>query len=438
MAEAPTSRPVYPKLRRIAEQAAEAPQMAFSNLAHLVDLDLLREAYRLTRKNGATGIDGVTATQYAENLEANLSDLLERMKSGLYKAPPVRRVHIPKDDKGNTRPIGIPTFEDKVLQRAVTMVLEAIYEQDFSDCSFGFRPKRSAHQALEALRRTLMEMGGGWVLEVDIKGYFDALDHAHLRSILDLRVQDRGLRRIIHKWLKAGVMEGLVLSHPDSGTPQGGVISPLLANVYLNEVLDQWFERTVRPLLEGPASLVRYADDFVIVFKSLRDVGRVWKALPKRFGKFGLTLHDQKTRLVDFRKASEDFRPETFDFLGFTHYWSHFKRKWWLVARKTARSRLRRAIKRVAEFCKAERHLPVCEQHRKLCQKVRGHINYFGVALNHKSLRSFCWQVRSSWKFWLNRRSQRARMSWRKMRLLLERFPLPVPRIVHRVPKANL
>ena len=247
MPEAPTSTTVYTKLHRIAKQAKDAPQMVFNNLAHLVDFEFLREAFRLTRKDGAAGVDRVTAAEYREHLGENLQDLLGRSKFGTYKAPPVKRVHIPKDDKGNTRPIGVPTFEDKVLQRAVSLVLEAIYEQDFSDFSFGFRPKRSAHQALEVLRRTLMETGGGWVLEVDIKGFFDNLDHSHLRSILDLRVRDRGLRRLIHKWLKAGVVEGHNLSHPDAGTPQGGVISPLLANVWcstngLSEPLSRFFQ----------------------------------------------------------------------------------------------------------------------------------------------------------------------------------------------------
>ena len=300
MAGAPTPTTVYTKLQRIAEQAKNAPQMVFNNLAHHVDLELLREAYRRTRKNGAPGIDRVTAEEYGQNLESNLQSLLERMKSGQYKAPPVKRVHIPKDDKGNTRPIGMPTFEDKVLQRAVAMVLETIYEQDFSDCSFGYRPGRSAHQALEVIRRTLMEMKGGWVLEVDIKDFFGSIDHAKLRGVLDLRVRCSGLRRYIGKWLKAGVMEGTILHHPDSGTPQGGVISPLLANIYLHEILDTWFEQTVKPLLGGRAELVRWADDFVIIFAREADAQRVWNVLPKRFEKFGLRLHEEKTRLVAF------------------------------------------------------------------------------------------------------------------------------------------
>lgn len=438
MAGAPTPTTVYTKLQRIAEQATNAPQMVFNNLAHLVDLEFLREAYRRTRKNGAPGIDRMTAEEYGRNLESNLQSLLERMKSGQYKAPPVKRVHIPKDDKGNTRPIGIPTFEDKVLQRAVAMVLETIYEQDFSDCSFGYRPGRSAHQALEVVRRTLMEMKGGWVLEVDIKDFFGSIDHAKLRSVLDLRVRCSGLRRYIGKWLKAGVMEGTILHHSDSGTPQGGVISPLLANIYLHEVLDTWVERTVKPLLGGRAELVRWADDFVIVFAREVDARRVWNVLPKRFEKFGLRLHEEKTRLVAFGRPAETTRPDTFDFLGFTHYWGKAKGKWWVVMRKTARSRLRRALKGIAEYCKKNRHAPVREQHRKLCDKIRGHINYFGVAANQRSLNQLVYKATKTWRAWLNRRSQRANMTWEKMVRLLARYPLPKPQVVHRIGMAKL
>lgn len=412
--------------------------MVFNNLAHHVDLELLREAYRRTRKNGAPGIDRVTAEEYGQNLESNLQSLLERMKSGQYKAPPVKRVHIPKDDKGNTRPIGMPTFEDKVLQRAVAMVLETIYEQDFSDCSFGYRPGRSAHQALEVIRRTLKEMKGGWVLEVDIKDFFGSIDHAKLRGVLDLRVRCSGLRRYIGKWLKAGVMEGTILHHPDSGTPQGGVISPLLANIYLHEVLDTWFEQTVKPLLGGRAELVRWADDFVIIFAREADAQRVWNVLPKRFEKFGLRLHEEKTRLVAFSHPTESTRPDTFDFLGFTHYWGKAKGKWWVVMRKTSRSRLRRALKGIAEYCKKNRHAPVREQHKKLCDKIRGHINYFGVAANQRSLGQLVHKAKRTWRAWLDRRSQRANMTWEKMTRLLARYPLPQPRVVHRMGMAKL
>jgi len=261
MGETLGSQTVTTKLERIAKMAKEIRGAPLTTLAHHMDVDWLREAYRRTRKDGARGVDGQSAEQYAERLEENLRSLLERAKSGTYRAPPVRRVNIPKGDGSQTRPIGIPTFEDKVLQRAVTMLLEAIYETSFYDFSYGFRPGRSAHQACEALWKATMTMGGGWVLEVDIKGFFDTLVHEQLRTILHQRVRDGVILRLIGKWLNAGVMEGLSFHRPDAGPPQGGVISPLFANIYLHEVLDEWFVNEVRPRLHGAATLVRYADD---------------------------------------------------------------------------------------------------------------------------------------------------------------------------------
>ena len=292
---------VSTKCQRIAMLARQGRQMSFTSLAHHIDLEWLQEAYRRTRKDGAVGVDGQTGAAYEANLEGNLQSLLDRAKSGRYFAPPVRRVHIPKGRGKETRPIGIPTFEDKVLQRAVAMVLEAVYEEDFLSCSYGFRPGRSAHQALESLWHETMRMGGGWIVEVDIRRFFDTLDHAHLRDLLGLRVRDGVLRRLIDKWLKAGVLEDGNLSRPEAGTPQGGVISPLLANVYLHYVLDVWFEQTVQPLLQGRAFLIRYADDAVMGFSCEQDARRVLEVLPKRFARYGLTLHESKTRLVRFQ-----------------------------------------------------------------------------------------------------------------------------------------
>jgi group II intron reverse transcriptase/maturase len=254
MNETPGSENISTKLQRIAELARQRSGVALTTLAHHIDTEFLGEAYRRTRKDGAAGVDGQTAKEYAAQLKVNLAALLDRFKSGEYRAPPVRRVHIPKGDGRTTRPIGIPTFEDKVLQRAVTMVLEAVYEQEFLECSYGFRPGRSAHQALQSAWKGLMRMGGGWVLEIDIKSFFDTVDHGHLRSFLDQRVRDGVIRRMIDKWLKAGVLEDGRVSYPDEGTPQGGVLSPLLANVYLHEVLDKWFEKDVLPRMRGKPS----------------------------------------------------------------------------------------------------------------------------------------------------------------------------------------
>lgn len=437
MPETSGSISISTKLDRIAKLAREAPEMAFTTLSHHIDIDWLREAYRRTRKDGAAGVDGQSAEQYAEALEDNLRSLLERAKSGTYVAPPVRRVHIPKGDGSQTRPIGIPTFEDKVLQRAVAMVLEAVYEQDFLDCSYGFRPSRSAHQALEALQHQAVVMGGGWVLEIDIKKFFDTLDHRHLREFLRRRVRDGVLLRLIGKWLKAGVLEGGELSHPDGGTPQGGVISPLLANIYLHEVLDQWFERQVKPRLHGRAFLIRYADDAALVFSMEQDARRVMDVLPKRFGKYGLTLHPDKTRLVEFRRPDRRppdegsaGRPGTFDLLGFTHHWGLSRKGKWVVKRRTARDRFSRSVKRIAAWCRLHRHDAVRDQWRALKQKVRGHFGYFGITGNYRALSRFREQVRRVWRKWLSRRSQRALVSWEKFAQMEQRYPLPRPRIL--------
>ena len=436
MDETPDSPSVSTKLERIASLARAMPGAGLKTLAHHIDVDWLREAYRRTRKDGARGVDGQSAEQYAEHLEDNLRALLERAKSGTYRAPPVRRVHIPKGDGSQTRPIGIPTFEDKVLQRAVAMLLEAVYEQEFHDFSYGFRPGRSAHQACEALQNATVRMAGGWVLEVDIAKFFDTLDHAQLRDILRRRVRDGVVLRLIGKWLNAGVLEGVELSHPESGTPQGGVISPLLANIYLHEVLDEWFVRDVLPRLRGRAQLVRYADDFVIVFGREDDARRVLDVLPKRFGKYGLSLHPGKTRLVPFHRPDRDDRdddgPGSFDLLGFTHHWGLSRRGKWVVKERTASDRLSRALRRVRVWCREHRHWRVKEQHRILVQKVRGHYAYYGVTSNYAALARFWHEVKAAWRKWLSRRSNKGFLDWPRMHRLLERYPLPEPRIVHR------
>jgi RNA-directed DNA polymerase len=425
---------VSTKLLRIAELARKAPEVALTTLSHHIDVDWMREAYRRTRKDGALGVDGQGADDYARDLEGNLRSLVERAKSGNYRAPPVKRVHIPKDD-GTMRPIGLPTFEDKVLQRAVAMVLEAVYEQDFHACSYGFRPGRSAHHALTDLQGTAVRMAGGWILEVDIARFFDTLDHSHLREILRRRVRDGVLLRLIDKWLNAGVMEGRELSHPDAGTPQGGVISPLLANIYLHTVLDEWFARDVVPRLRGRAHLVRYADDFVMLFAREDDARRVFEVLPKRFAKYGLTLHPDKTRLIPFRRpdrSPEGSPPETFDLLGFTHYWGTTRNGRWTVKRKTARKRFSRSLRRIGEWCRRWRHIPIRQQQEIIGSKLRGHYGYFGVTGNFEALARFFHEVKDIWRKWLSRRSQRGLVPWAAMQAILERFPLPAPRIVHR------
>jgi RNA-directed DNA polymerase len=434
---------VSTKQQRIAELARQSPEMGFTSLAYFIDIDWLREAYRRTRKDGAVGVDGQSGEDYAEDLEANLRSLLERAKSGTYQAPPVRRVHIPKAGSATeTRPLGIPTFEDKVLQRAVVMVLEAIYEQDFKDCSYGFRPGRSAHQALESLWKRTMTTGGGWIVEVDIRKFFDTIDHGHLRELLKRRVRDGVLLRLIGKWLNAGVLEDGCITHPEAGSPQGGVVSPMLSNVFLHYVLDEWFERDVQPRLKGQSFLIRFADDFVMGFTCEADARKVMEVLPKRFEKYGLTIHPEKTRLVPFERPldrSERSVPsvrvpaEAFDLLGFTHYWGRSRRGFWVVKRQTSKNRLRRGFSAIAQWCRTNRHQAMVAQHVTLSQKLHGHYAYYGITGNAEALARFRRGVIGLWRTWLGRRHRAGEVPWERMYRLLKRYPLPPAIVVHSV-----
>lgn len=426
--------PVSPRLDRIAQLARRRPKMALTTLAHHIDVDLLNEAYRRTRKDAAAGVDGQTAKVFEANLQTNLQRLLNGLKSGSYKAPPLRRVHIPKPD-GTSRPLGIPTLADKVLQRAVQMVLEAVYEQDFLDFSYGFRPHRSAHDALKALRDKVMRMGRGcWVVKVDIERLFDTLDHHHLRTFLDQRVRDGVIRRMIDKWLKAGVVDQGQLIRSVQGSAQGSVISPILANIYLHEVLDQWFEFVVKPRLGDNSFMIRYADDVVICFTSVDDACRVLDVLPKRLERYGLSLNKQKTKMLHFKPPQDGGgrgAAESFDLLGFTHYWAISRRGYWVVKRKTSKRTFARATKETAQWCRQNRHLPIGVQHRMLSLKLNGHYAYFGVTGNSKAIGAFYYQVQRSWHKWLNRRSQSGVMSWERFRRrVLARYALPPPRMV--------
>jgi group II intron reverse transcriptase/maturase len=346
-------------------------------------------------------------------------------------------VHIPKDD-GKTRPLGIPTFEDKVLQRAVVMCLEPVYEQDFLDCSYGFRPGRSAHQALEAFWRQSMAMGGGWVLEVDIRSYFDTLDHGQLRTLVERRVRDGVLLRLIGKWLNAGVLEDGEIRPVERGSPQGGVISPLLANLYLHYVADEWFETEVKPRLRGRAFLVRYADDIVIGFSVQEDAVQVRQWLTERFAEHGLSLHPEKTRLVRFERPKDGGpTPDTFDLLGFTHYWGATRKGGWVIKRRTSPSRLRRAFRRIADWCRQHRHDRIPQQHAMLAKKLKGHYSYYGMTGNAAALTAVWHGAERLWQRWLSRRSQRASIPWDRFKRLLAAFPLPRPIVHHSVYRAS-
>jgi len=414
--------------------------MSFTSLNRYLTADWLKEAYRQTRKSGATGIDGQTAADYEGKLEANLQALANRAHAGTYFAPPVKRAFIPKGPgTDELRAIGIPTFEDKVLQRGVVMLLEPIYEQEFLPCSYGFRPGRSQHQCIKDLSNALVRMGGGWVLEVDIRKFFDTLDLTHLRDFIERRVTDGVVSRLIHKWLKAGVWNQGEISYPESGSPQGGVVSPLASNIYLHHVLDVWFEEEVKKHLRGSASLYRWADDFIVLFQYKDDAERMLRVLPRRFEKYGLTVHPEKTRLTDFVNPSDWYRrgsgsPGTFNFLGFTFYWGQTRNGKWSPKQKTAKDRLKRGITKIHEWCRKHRHLPVQEQHQVLNTKLRGHFQYYGITGNNERLGQFYRAAARSWRFWLNRRSNDAGMTWEKYYRFTKRYPLIRPFIAHPAP----
>jgi group II intron reverse transcriptase/maturase len=432
---------VSTKQQRIAELARTHPKMSLTSLNHYLDLEWLRYAYELTRKDGAPGVDGQTATQYEAALEENLRSLLGRIKTGSYVAPPVRRAHIPKAD-GSPRPLGIPTFEDKVAQRAIVMLLEPIYEQDFLPCSYGFRPGRSAHEALRDLRSFMMENGSRWVLDADLRSYFDTIDHGHLRALLARRVADGVVRRMIDKWLKAGVLEGHQIHRLQSGTPQGGVISPLLANVFLHHVLDEWFATSVSPRLKARHVLVRFCDDFVMAFEDFLDCQRVLRVLGKRMERFGLSLHPDKTRTVDFRfRRPAGQHPATqamtFDFLGFTHVWGRSRRGKHVIYQTTAKKRFARALRAVHEWCRRNRHRPLLQQCARIRRMMQGHYAYYGITGNHRRLRWYSQRVEVIWRMWLSRRTRGNPITWERFTAILARYPLPPARIVHRYAAAS-
>lgn len=426
------SQTISTKLQQIAKQAADYPETVFTTLAHHMDVELLQEAYGQTRKNSSPGIDGVTAKQYGENLEENLKDLHERLKSGRYEAPPVLRAWVEKDN-GKKRPIGKPTFEDKIVQRAVVKLLEPIYEQMFYDLSHGFRKGRSQHKAMRQLRENLIRLGINWVVSADVTGLFDNLDHAMLLELIKKRMNDGGLLRLIGKWLNAGVMEDGTIDRPEKGTPQGGVISPILSNIFLHYVLDEWFMQVVQPRLEGRGFIIRWADDFIIGCEYKSDVDRILAVLPKRFGRYGLSLNPDKTSVVCFSKPYRDKdarKRGTFDFLGFTLYWGKSRQGYWVIKKKTARKRLSRFMKRVWHWCKENLHEPIQEQYKVLSSKLRGFYQYFGVRGNYKALEVVFEHAERAWRRWLSRRSHKGKVLFEALR---KAYPLPMPRIVRNI-----
>jgi RNA-directed DNA polymerase len=437
MGETPGSPTVSMKLQRLAQQAQRYPEMVFNNVFHLIDRDFLQEAYRQTRKSSAPGVDRVTAKQYAEHLEANLQDLHERLRDNRYVAPPVERVWIEKED-GQKRPISKPCFEDKIVQRAVVMILEAIFDHDFHTFSHGFRKGHSQHQALHELREQCRKLNITWIVDADVSGFFDSLDWGQLREFIQQRVKDGGILRLIGKWLHAGVLEAGELTHPDRGAPQGGVISPMISNLFLHQVLDEWFVKDVQPRMKGRCFLTRFADDFIMGFELEADARRVMDVLPKRFNRFSLTIHPEKTVLIAFNRPLRQEQATkgqgTFDFLGFTHYWAKTRRGYWVIKRKTVRKRLRRFMKAIWTWCRENRHEPVREQHRTLCSKLRGYYQYYGIRGNFKMLEVVFEHTERAWQYWLSRRSHKGHINWQKfVESLQNKLPLPKPRIIHNI-----
>lgn len=399
-------------LRGIANKAEEKQDYQFRNLYGMIDMELLRLAWRGLNKKAAAGVDQVTAQEYGANLEANLDDLIDRLKRDGYKARLVRRKLIPKG-KGKTRPLGIPTLEDRLLQKAVAMILEAIYEPTFLECSYGYRPGKDAKMALKSFRDELNFGNYNYVMEADIKGFFDHLDHEKLVEMLELRINDRKLIRLIRKWLKAGILEpdGMVIN-PLTGTPQGGIVSPILANVYLHYSLDLWFEKSVRKELKGTVKYVRYADDFVCAFTVKDDVERVYRHLPGRLGKFGLEVAEEKTRFLPFSQWDRGKGRQRFDFLGFEIFWGKARNGSPNLKRRTSRMKMRRSLESVGEWLKASRSIELPELIRQLDVKLRGYYQHYGIIGNWPSLGSFFYRVNKLLFKWLNRRSQKKSMTW--------------------------
>ena len=427
---------VATKLRRIAEKARKEPSFKFSSLYHLMNEELLRECYGRLRKDAAAGIDNMTKAEHAEHLDANLLNLTDRLHRMAYRPQPVRRKYIPKPGSAKQRPLGIPCFEDKLVQAGLVRILEAVFEQDFIDDSYGFRPGRSCHGALRTLSVTVEGKPVNHIVEADIKGFFDNVNQEWLMKFLEHRISDKRIQRMVKRFLKAGVYEDGTITVSDEGTPQGGVISPLLANIYLHYALDLWFEKVIRKSCTGFARLVRYADDFVVCFQRETDAAKFRRELDIRLGKFGLEVEPTKTRVLKFgRYAVQNAKakggiPETFDFLGFTHYCGVRKDgTGFRMKRTTARKKFTAKVKAFKDWLKSARTLKTADLWRTAKAKLRGHFAYYGVTDNFPGIKRFAAEVEKLLMKWMNRRGKRGCLNWEKFSEMLKRFPLPKPRI---------
>jgi group II intron reverse transcriptase/maturase len=423
-------------VERVGQRAKQKKGCQFSNLLSHIKVPLLEEAYKRLNRKAAPGVDGVTWCEYGENLDANLRDLQDRVHRGKYHPQPVRRVHIPKGD-GGTRPLGIPALEDKVVQQAARMILEPIYEREFLGFSYGFRPGRSQHNALDALAAAIMRKVG-WVLDADIRAFYDTIDHGWMQKFLEHKIADKRMVRLLMKWLHGGVMENGELRAVEEGAPQGGGISPLLSNIYLHYALDLWVQQWRKRNARGEVYIVRYADDEVMAFQFEEDARAMRAALAERLAKFGLELHPEKTRVLRFgrfaRRDAERYgrqRPETFDFLGFTHIAGQSRSGAFQLQRRTSRKKRAAKLSMLRVEIRRRVHQPVDVQHRWLSSVIRGHCNYYGVPTNSRALVTFRRHVERAWHRQLQRRSQRARWTLETRKRFETRFPLPPPRITH-------
>jgi RNA-directed DNA polymerase len=427
---------VSPGLDRVRQAARDKPKERFTALLHHLDVDLLRWAYFQLKREAAAGVDGLTWRDYGQGLEPKLTDLYARVHRGSYRAQPSRRRYIPKPD-GRQRPLGIAALEDKIVQRATAELLNAIYEEDFLGFSYGFRAGRSQHDALDALTVAIERTAVNWILDADIAGFFDTVDHEHLIRFVEHRIADRRVVRLIRKWLKVGVIEDGEMRPGEIGTPQGAVISPLLANIYLHYVFDLWAQQWRRRQAQGNVILVRYADDIVVGFEHRTDAERFLAAMSERLRQFALTLHPDKTRLLEFGRFAAEHRaqrglgkPESFDFLGFTHICARNRRGRFLVKRRSRRDRVRAKLRAIKDELRRRRHEPTDVQGQWLRQVVTGWFNYHAVPTNSAALAAFRHHVTVLWLRALRRRSQRDRTTWQRIAVLVKRW-LPRPRILH-------